>query len=140
MDRETVIEQLQSHLFQIKKGLASAKLKEHAAAVSPAQREVLRQLFPHHDGMNVKDLAEELGISSSAVTQHIDELEKIGFVTREVSPDDRRSVIVKMSARGRQRTNLVLKEIAKQFEDRLRVLSDKELETFLHLIEKLTNQ
>jgi DNA-binding MarR family transcriptional regulator len=45
-------------------------------------------------------LAERLALSSGAVTALIDRLERLGWVTREPHPDDRRSLVVR-KAEGR---------------------------------------
>lgn len=46
--------------------------------------------------------AEELGISASAVTQLTDRLIRKGLIERQAAADDRRSVLVALSAKGKR--------------------------------------
>jgi DNA-binding MarR family transcriptional regulator len=46
-------------------------------------------------GLTPGQLADRLALTSGAVTALIDRLERLGWVTREPHPDDRRSVIVR---------------------------------------------
>lgn len=47
-------------------------------------------------------LARETELSSGAMTNRIDRLEERGLVARRADPEDRRSVIVRLTARGRR--------------------------------------
>lgn len=54
------------------------------------------------DGARVAELAERLGITSGAVTQTVDSLRDAGLVTSEVSADDRRGRIIRLSDTARR--------------------------------------
>jgi DNA-binding MarR family transcriptional regulator len=47
-----------------------------------------------------RQLQQRLGLTSGAVTALIDRLERVGWVARAPNPDDRRSVLVGLSARA----------------------------------------
>jgi DNA-binding MarR family transcriptional regulator len=53
------------------------------------------------DGARVAELAERLGITSGAVTQTVDALRELGLVTSEVSADDRRGRVIRLTAEAR---------------------------------------
>lgn len=60
-------------------------------------------LLLHTDGaMRMSAIAEHLGIALSTATGVLDKLVAKGMVLREADPDDRRSVICRLSAEGQQ--------------------------------------
>ena len=54
------------------------------------------------DGVNVKDLSQQLVLDSSSLTGHLDRLERAALVVRRDDPDDRRAVRVFLTEKGRQ--------------------------------------
>jgi len=54
------------------------------------------------DGARVAELAERLGITSGAVTQTVDMLRLASLVTSEVSADDKRGRVIRLSAEARR--------------------------------------
>jgi DNA-binding MarR family transcriptional regulator len=61
-------------------------------------------LFPHIDrgGTRITDLAKRIGITKQAVSQLVDDLEKIGVVERVADPDDQRARRVVFTERGKR--------------------------------------
>lgn len=61
-------------------------------------------LFPHIDrgGTRITDLARRIGITKQAVSQLVDDLEKIGVVERVPDPDDQRARRVVFTERGKR--------------------------------------
>jgi DNA-binding MarR family transcriptional regulator len=53
-------------------------------------------------GTNPKELARSSLITSGAMTSRLDRLERAGLVTRMPDPDDRRGVLVRLTARGEE--------------------------------------
>ena len=51
------------------------------------------------DGCRANDIAADLGISPSALSRHIAELEELGLLTRTTDPDDARARIAEIDAR-----------------------------------------
>jgi DNA-binding MarR family transcriptional regulator len=73
----------------------------HALALNPTD---LRGLDWLVDGpKSAGELSTGTGLSSAATTTLIDRLERKGFVQRVHDPDDRRRVLVEMTADGRER-------------------------------------
>ncbi|MEO1334258.1 MAG: MarR family transcriptional regulator [Myxococcota bacterium] len=60
-------------------------------------------IFPHLDldGTRLTELARRMGVTKQAVSQLVDELERIGVLAREPDPDDRRAKRVVFTDRGR---------------------------------------
>ncbi|MGE5405747.1 MAG: MarR family winged helix-turn-helix transcriptional regulator [Candidatus Saccharibacteria bacterium] len=55
-----------------------------------------------HDGCSVKDIANAVQLDSPAVTGLVDRMLKEGLVVRKEDPDDRRSVQVFITPKGRE--------------------------------------
>ncbi len=53
-------------------------------------------------GIRISEIANQLKIAPPTVTQFINNLEKVGWVTRTMDPQDRRSVLVVLTAEGRR--------------------------------------
>lgn len=55
----------------------------------------------HHADATTVDLAAHLGVTKQAAAQLVDELDRLGYVTRDVHPRDRRARTVRLTDRGR---------------------------------------
>ncbi|MEU0054436.1 MarR family transcriptional regulator [Streptomyces sp. NPDC006309] len=73
------------------------------ASTAPASASQLRLLhiLEHHDGINMRTLAEALASTPPSTSRLFDRLQAAGFVERENSPADRREVRLRLSGRGR---------------------------------------
>ena len=68
--------------------------------LTPTQLFILRELW-RADGQQFKDLAETCNCSRSTITGVVDTMEKKELVSRESNPDDRRSLFVKLTEKGK---------------------------------------
>ncbi|MEW1748880.1 MarR family winged helix-turn-helix transcriptional regulator [Streptomyces angustmyceticus] len=59
----------------------------------------LRRAAPRHR-LSAKDLMAQMQLTTGAVTNRVSRLEAKGWVSRELDPDDRRSVLVTLTERG----------------------------------------
>ena len=66
-------------------------------------------------GICIKELAEILKIDKSGVSRSVEELVKKGFVTREPSKTDRRSVVLKLTESGKARFEKIEKDMYIEF-------------------------
>lgn len=89
-----LIEELQKRFVKFQ----SFILKE--AKLGLAQYYIL-SLLAERDERPFKELADELACTRATVTSIVDTLEKKRLVSREPHPDDRRSMLVKLSEEGR---------------------------------------
>lgn len=80
------------------KGFQRRTMRE--ACLTPAQYFILSLLW-EKDRMPFKDLAAASLTSRPTITGIVDTLEKKGLVTREPNPDDRRSLLVSLTEKGR---------------------------------------
>ena len=89
-----LIEQISKKL----KGFQRRTMRE--AGLTPAQYFILSLLW-EKDRVAFKDLAAASLTSRPTVTGIVDTLEKKGLVTREPNPDDRRSLLVSLTGKGK---------------------------------------
>ena len=69
---------------------------------SLARCDVLAQLERFPDGLTMSDLSRRLIVSNGAITGLVDKLMAGGMVMRQDDPRDRRSVIVRLTRKGRE--------------------------------------
>jgi DNA-binding MarR family transcriptional regulator len=56
--------------------------------------------FMEPEGVRLRDLADQAGMTPQSVGVHVDELEALGYVERVPDPADRRSKLIRPTARG----------------------------------------
>src|SRR5262245_10609280 len=93
-----IIDDVRSFLGELK-CVASERLVR--MGISMAQLHVLH-LLERHGELAMSRLAETLNVSLSAATGLVDRIEERGFVERIRVPSDRRVVLVRITAAGRQ--------------------------------------
>jgi DNA-binding MarR family transcriptional regulator len=71
------------------------------AGVTPPQYQALLavKVWPA-EAMAIKDLAEQLLLTHQAAVQMVDRLARAGLAEREPSKEDRRSVLIRLTAKG----------------------------------------
>lgn len=139
-DRKNTIEEILSSFWQLRQRMFHPHHHlGHNFSITPAQMQVLF-LVKEKNGIGVTEIATKSNVTNSAATQLVNELVENGFLTREVSADDRRvfkiSLTQKIKTHMAKMKNERLKKMSVIFSN----LSDDELETFLKLIEKMTKQ
>ena len=85
-------------------------------------------------------LVEALKVKFSAVTAIIDRLVKTGFVIREHGTEDRRTVFVALSAKGKKVLMEVFQQRRKAFMQVFSMISAREREEYLTILEKIVNK
>jgi len=91
-----------------------------------------------HCKMN--NLVEALKVKFSAVTAIIDRLVKTGFVIREHGKEDRRTVFVSLTVKGKKVLSEVYQQRRKAFIQVFSRVSAKEREEYLTILEKIVNK
>ncbi|MFC3450164.1 MarR family winged helix-turn-helix transcriptional regulator [Amycolatopsis speibonae] len=69
--------------------------------LSPGALDILIRLAGNETGVSIKDLAGSAGVSSRNVTGLVDTLERGGLAERVPAPEDRRSVLARITPAGR---------------------------------------
>lgn len=96
-------------------------------------------LLSENDGLRQQQIAELLDIRPQSASEAIANMEQAGLIRREADEQDRRSSRIYITAEGRQRQAELL---ARRIENARRVLApltEKEKQTLLTLLEKVTD-
>jgi DNA-binding MarR family transcriptional regulator len=116
----------------------NAALAQHPAMPVTLPQLMLLNLAHLHGPYRLTALAEKIEVKPSAVTVMVDRLEKRGLVRRTQDPEDRRAVLVELTADGldvlRQAGDL-RSELLGRFTDRL---DPAEVRLLADLLERLT--
>lgn len=97
-------------------------------------------IIEHSKSVSVKEIAQILGISPSAITQLVDGLVDSEIVTRSENPTDRRTTQLSLSTKGLKQIQTIKKEKMEVFATLFEALSDSELTTYHRLQQKLLKQ
>jgi DNA-binding MarR family transcriptional regulator len=87
--------------------------------------------------MSAGELSRALMLSSGAMTNRLDRLEKAGLIRRVPDPRDRRGVLVELTAQGKERIDAAVIDQAAKEIDSLGALSAKERSTLNALLRKV---
>jgi DNA-binding MarR family transcriptional regulator len=96
----------------------------------------LRRSGPSYE-LRPTDMYKESLLSSGAITNRIDKVEKKGWVKRFDSPDDRRGVIVRLTASGKAMADKAIEIHFAKLAAQLSKLSKKDRQLLLELLRKL---
>ena len=104
--------------------------------ITPAQWGVL-MFIEQHKSSTVKEVADALHVTSSAVTQFIDDLVVNGYIIREVSKKDKRTVVLNLSQKIKTHVNKMKKESLHKFLKIFEVLNDTEFDKYILFNKKI---
>jgi DNA-binding MarR family transcriptional regulator len=118
------------------------RLLDKAAAANLARADMTHEEFKvllalHGGKRSHGALSRELMVSTGAMTNRLDKLERGGLVRRERDPADRRGVLLALTETGRERLNLAVDYAAADERDLVSALSAKERDQLNGLLAKL---
>lgn len=118
------------------------RLLDKAAAANLARAELTHEefkvLLALHGGMRSHGaLSRELMVSTGAMTNRLDKLERGGLVRRERDPDDRRGVLLALTDDGRDRLTTAVDLASADERDLLGALNVSERDQLNKLLAKL---
>jgi DNA-binding MarR family transcriptional regulator len=90
---------LRDAFFPLERALLARLDEAGFTGLRPTHNAVLRYL--DEEGTRASELARRSGLTRQALTQIIDDLERLGYVTRRDDPTDRRAKLVVYTERGR---------------------------------------
>src|SRR3989344_592247 len=96
-------------------------------------------MIEHFKKRNIKNIAQALEMSSSAVTQLVDPLVQAGYVIRQEDRQDRRLVQLELSPKGKKHIAVSKGKRIAEMAGLFDALTDKELEEFVRLHKKVTS-
>ena len=89
-----------------------------AAGVDATELRAL-ELVSRHGGLTAGALAAELGLTTGAVTGLVDRMNRAGYLEREDDPQDRRRVIIRLTAAGSAWERRTFGPLARAWRNRL---------------------
>ena len=92
-----------------------------------AQGELLR-LVAERPGISVSAAAKELRLAGNSVSTQVQQLSRLGYLTRETSPTDRRGAVLRATPAGEERLSRWADERAELFARQLRRLSEQDVQ------------
>ncbi|MGI4866387.1 MAG: MarR family winged helix-turn-helix transcriptional regulator [Janthinobacterium lividum] len=116
------------------------KLRAHSPSreqLSLTERSVVR-LLDQHPHLLPSDLAAREKVTAQAMSQILRHLAERGYVTRQPAPDDRRKVLIALSATGRQLLQTVRQERDEWLQAALSTCSATELASLQQALPVLT--
>lgn len=139
--REQYIEGIIENIHKIKRTMVvhngnfvDASIKN----ITLSEWNILRVVLKN-ESIGVKEIAGQLGITSSAATQLINSLVSKNFLVRKSSSDDRRALEISLSEESRKQLDILKSKRVEKLSAIFDALDDKELESFFHLSKKISN-
>ncbi len=112
--------------------------RTHGLSVTHAQWMVLNFIY-REEHVSVKDICLAFGITSSAVTQLVNELVKNNYVAKETSTTDRRVSTIELTKKTSQTMSRVQKSILAHMLQVFSALTDQEFMEYARLNKKINN-
>lgn len=119
--------------FQIVEGVVGSGFPQ-----KPKHSAVFSQIDP--EGSRLIDLARRANITPQAMGELIDELEELGYVTRQPHPDDRRAKLIVLTAEGRAAIEAGRQTIGALEDQITEILGETGHETLRRLLTKLLDE
>ncbi len=90
-----------------------------------------------NDGVSAQELSSKLALGASTLTGILDRLERKGLIKRQINMNDRRSIIVSLTEKGKGLKDELWKIYEKVNGELRSALSQKEIEDLYRIMEKL---
>lgn len=133
---EPIVQRIQIALYVLKRNINADFLKRTDALITGPQLFMLHLI--HQEGKcKLAHLADRMEVKPSAITVMIDRLEKAGYVERTHDEQDRRSILVQITPRGRDVLQKAGQERDKVLKSYLDKLTEDEIHTLAELLEKM---
>lgn len=119
-----------------RKQLLSPVLSANGLTPGQGQAGILNTLLKE-DRLNQKELSLRCHMDTTTMSRNIDNLEKLGLLKRETNPESRRSVIICLTEKGREKA-LNIREMFIDFESILRKdIPEEDMEFFRRILTKI---
>jgi DNA-binding MarR family transcriptional regulator len=127
---------LSAFRFEIRRFLAFSEQVARGAGVEPQQHQLLLALagLPRKTKPNIRALAERLCVQHHTAVELIDKLEARGFVRRERSANDKREVLLILTAPGRR----VLRQLSREHRAQLQSVGPHMVAALQEIVGSLT--
>ncbi|MFN7160589.1 MAG: MarR family winged helix-turn-helix transcriptional regulator [Candidatus Gracilibacteria bacterium] len=137
MQRTEIIQDFFSNLNTMKRLLMKQHGDSHIANLPTHAQMGILMTVSKRKNTSIKDLAQEFGISSSAITQIVDLLVRDGHLRRKEDPLDRRKLSVSLTAKGKKIMEEAKKMRMAFLSNMLEILSEEELLQLKNIQQKI---
>ena len=98
------------------------------------------EILGQYGTMNMKELAQKLGVTTGTTTVTVDRLEKKNYAFRQMNPDDRRVNMISLTDEGQKAFEEHHHYHQKLTEQLFSILSEKEAQQFLDTLKKINSE
>ncbi len=91
----------------------------------------------HLGPLNQRAIGEKLLKSGGNITMVVDNLERLGYVSRKKDPEDRRAVLIHLTPKGKQFIEEFFPKHLEKIKEEFSILSEEEKKTLADLCQKL---
>lgn len=137
MKRAQLIAEIADDLSAFKRVVMASHSHKWGSRMPTMAQIGILALIAHEGPQNLKDLAKQLCVSSSAATQLIDGLVKDRLLTRTEDADDRRRILLTLTAVGKRTMDAAKKRHVIAFTKLVAPLTDSELTEWKRLQRKI---
>ena len=107
MDYTVLAREYMEVLFQMRNRKASKRITD-----SMHGEHVMLSYLSHHDGIGIpSEISSELGVSTARIAATLNSLETKGLITRRIDEQDRRRILVELTALGKEKESNHAKRI-----------------------------
>jgi len=108
---------------------------------NPLKREmILAYLMFRDSGVKQREIAEEICVSPSTVSEMIGKLVQDGYVERRNAPDDRRANLLVLTQEGHSRAQCILQEVTHALGNFFENLEEREKRELIRLLDKMMGE
>jgi DNA-binding MarR family transcriptional regulator len=126
-----------SKIHQLSQRIFAKLIKEHDLdEFNPALGRIMFVLW-REDMLPIHKLVERTQFSKSTLTFHLDKLEKAGFIKRLPNQEDRREILICLTAKNKTLQDKYVDVSKKMAELYYNKFSDKEIEEFENFLKKI---
>jgi MarR family transcriptional regulator, organic hydroperoxide resistance regulator len=127
-----------SKIHQLSGIIFNRKLRKYKIELNSAQGRIMFILWGH-DGIPINELARKTSLQKSTLTSMLDRLESSGYIKREPSISDRRSILIKRTEKDRSLQGLYQKVSMEMTDLYYKGFSDTEIFKFENYLERILN-
>ena len=84
-------------------------------------------------------LADGMGLTTGGVTVMLDRLERAGYIKREPNPDDRRSLLVRVSAKKKETLDVHYAAVIQQLDTYIGRMAERDLNTVIRFLDQVNS-
>jgi DNA-binding MarR family transcriptional regulator len=130
---------ISQEMFQVLKQFSRVKWENRSIQeLKPSECELLGTLYitlgNGHKAIPASALSNQLNITPAAVTHLLNPLENGGFIKRHKNPDDKRFVLISLTAKGKKIAETLLKDESQNLARLITHLGKAESQTFIRLL------